>query len=379
MNKWVSIWGNAVSILENKPAMYAKEITLRYPILIPFDGTSIRFRLDNFAGNETIQIEKVSIAKGSKGTEIDCDTLQAVTFHSQSSFEIKAKENLVSDAVSMQLKKGETVVISFYLKNYTEMRSGVISWGPLSLGYYSLGNQTETRKLDVNNTREINTFYFLNQVDILCDESCRAVICYGDSITAQQWPELLQLKLMEQNQNSAVIRRGVSGSRVLRQYDCLNYDFYGIKGDVRFNHERYADGADTIVILQGINDLIHPVGVEVNPFRPWSDLPTANELIDGLRGFIQKAKELNLKVIMGTIMPVKGWRTYADFRDDLRNEVNQWIRTTDEIDDYIDFDALLKDPKENKQLNPIYDSGDHLHPNQAGHQCMADEVFKHLK
>lgn len=378
MNKWVSVWGSAVSILENKPAMYAKEITLRYPILMPFDGTSIRFRLDNFAGTETIQIEKATVAKVIEGNEIDGDTLQTVTFNQQTSFTIKASENLVSDAISMNIQKGDKVAISFYCKDYTEMRSGVIGWGPLSLGYYSLGDQTETIKLDINQTREINTYYFLNQVDVLCDENCRAVICYGDSITAQQWPELLQLKLMENNQAVSIIKRGVSGSRVLRQYDCLNYDFYGIKGDVRFNHERYAQGADTIVILQGINDLIHPVGTEVNPFRPWSDLPTANELIDGLRGFVQKAKELNCKVIMGTIMPVKGWRTYADFRDDLRNEVNQWIRTTDEVDGVVDFDELLKDLNDVKQLNPIYDSGDHLHPNQAGHNCMAEAVLKKL-
>lgn len=378
MNKWVSVWGSAVSILENKPAMYAKEITLRYPILMPFDGTSIRFRLDNFAGTETIQIEKATVAKVIEGNEIDGNTLQTVTFNQQTSFTIKASENLVSDAISMNIQKGDKVAISFYCKDYTEMRSGVIGWGPLSLGYYSLGDQTESVKLDINQTREINTYYFLNQVDVLCDESCRAVICYGDSITAQQWPELLQLKLMENNQAVSIIKRGVSGSRVLRQYDCLNYDFYGIKGDVRFNHERYAEGADTIVILQGINDLIHPVGTEVNPFRPWSDLPTANELIDGLRGFVQKAKELNLKVIMGTIMPVKGWRTYADFRDDLRNEVNQWIRTTDEVDAVVDFDELLKDLNDGKQLNPIYDSGDHLHPNQTGHNCMAEAVLKKL-
>lgn len=379
MSKWVSIWGNAVSILENKPAMYAKEITLRYPILMPFDAASIRFRFDNFAGDEAIKIEKVSVAKLVQGTEIDCDTLQGVTWNGQTSFEIKAGENLVSDGVSLKLRKGEKAAISFYLKDYTEMKSGVISWGPLSVGYYSLGNQVEAKEFDVNTTREINTFYFLNQVDVLCEESCHSVVCYGDSITAQQWPELLQLKLMEEKKNIAIVRRGVSGSRVLRQYDCLNYDFYGIKGDVRFNHEVNAAGADTVVILQGINDIIHPVGVDENPFRPWSDLSTAQELIQGLRGFIKKAKELNMKIIMGTIMPVKGWRTYADFRDKLRNEVNEWIRTTDEIDAYVDFDAIMKNPSDFEQLNPIYDCGDHLHPNQAGHQHMADEVIKYLK
>ena len=101
-------------------------------------------------------------------------------------------------------------------------------------------------------------------------------------------------------------------------------------------------GADTIIIQHGINDIIHPVGVQVNPFRPWSDLPTAQELIDGLRMYVEKAREYGLKVHIGTLLPIYGWRTYEPFRNDLRNAVNEWIRTTDEIDGYIDFDAALR-------------------------------------
>ncbi len=32
---WAAIWGNAVSIAENRPERYARNITLRYPVRVP--------------------------------------------------------------------------------------------------------------------------------------------------------------------------------------------------------------------------------------------------------------------------------------------------------------------------------------------------------
>ena len=133
-----------------------------------------------------------------------------------------------------------------------------------------------------------------------------------------------------------------------------------------------------MVILQGINDIIHPVGVEVNEFRPWSDLPTPQDLIEGYRFFIKEARKKNLKVYLGTLTPIKGWRTYEPFRNDIREQVNTWIRTTDEIDGYIDFDKVIKDENDPTLIKPIYDSGDHLHPSDAGMKEMAKEAYKFI-
>ena len=108
----------------------------------------------------------------------------------------------------------------------------------------------------------------------------KRLLCYGDSITAQSWPDYLSLRLQEEGiSNASVIRRAASGTRILRQYECITYDSYGLKGTNRFHHEVPTAGADTLIIQQGINDIIHPVGIDVNPFRPMSDLPAADELI----------------------------------------------------------------------------------------------------
>ena len=174
--------------------------------------------------------------------------------------------------------------------------------------------------------------------------------------------------------NTSIIRKAASGTRILRQYDNITYDSYGLKGDTRFPRECLVSGADTVIIQHGINDIIHPVGVEVNPFRPWSDLPTAEEMIEGLRFYIRKAREYGLKVYLGTLLPIEGWRTYSPFRDELRCAVNDWMRTTDEADGCIDFDRAVCDPQHPAAFGEGYDSGDHLHPSQAAYKRMAEEV-----
>ena len=257
------------------------------------------------------------------------------------------------------------------------MQSAVLITGPLSKGFFSLGDQTSAGRLPLDTSKTTNWFYFLSNIDILTSPDNHAVICYGDSITAQAWPDELMLRLLrEGKKHTSVIRRAASGTRILRQYDCITYDSYGLKGSNRFSHEIPTSGADTIIIQQGINDIIHPVGCDINPFRPMSDLPTAEELIDGLKWYVDQAHALGLSVYIGTLLPIEGWRTYAPFREELKNQVNEWIRLTDGFEGCIDFDLAVQDPDHPAAFKAGYDSGDHLHPSSAGYKAMADAVPK---
>jgi lysophospholipase L1-like esterase len=175
-----------------------------------------------------------------------------------------------------------------------------------------------------------------------------------------------------------VVRKAASGTRILRQYDCITYESYGLQGKTRFPHEFPVTGADTLIIQQGINDIIHPVGTNINPFRPMSDLPTATELIDGLKWYIEQAKKQNLTVYIGTLLPIYGWRTYASFREELKNEINDWIRNNDCADGFIDFDKAVRDAKHKEAFAVGFDSGDHLHPSFAAYEAMANAVPEEL-
>lgn len=366
-NHWVAVWGNAVSVAENRPEQYAKNITLRYPIYIPFAGRAVRLTFDNFTGTEPITLHKTTV--------LAHDRFSAVTFAGREEVTIPAGQAVVSDPVEVETSAGETVHVSFYLANYTQMRAAVHARGPLCGGVYSTGNTTDRDDLDPAASKAVDFYYFLTGVSVLTEERNRAIICYGDSLTAQDWPDFLALRCTEEGYDStAVVRKGSSGARILRQYDCLAYESYGLKGSTRFPREVPNDGTDTVIILQGINDIIHPVGEEVNIFRPMSDLPTAEELIQGLVAYIHQARSYGYRVYVGTLLPMGGWRTDAAFRQQLRHAYNTFIRTTDLIDGCIDFDKALEDPERPNHLLPEYDSGDHLHPSPAGYRRMAMEV-----
>ena len=365
--RWVSVWGNAVSVAENRPERYARNITIRYPIHIPFDGSALRLTFDNYCGTEPITLTKTTVFYGGKFHPVYFEDKRLVT--------IPAGENAVSDPLEIPVKAGEIIQVSFFLASFTLMRSVVYASGPLSEGLYANGDRTEDASIDLLTSRKTHLFYFLSNVSVLTDRKNRSIVCYGDSITAQDWPDYLALRCFrEGNDATAVIRRATSGSRILRQYSCLTYESYGLSGENRFHHEVPTDGADTVIIQQGINDIIHPVGEEKNIFRPMSDLPTVEELIEGLKGFISQARDMGYRVYVGTLLPMGGWRTDAPFRQEMRHAYNEFIRTTDLIDGCIDFDLALRDPENPDYFLTCYDSGDHLHPSAQGYQRMAQEI-----
>ena len=364
----VSIWGNAVSIAENRPASYAKDITLRYPIYVQVSGDAVEITYDNHCGTEPITISKSTILAG--------DSFLPLSFHGQEAVTIPAGESITSDLCKVDVTAGETIQVSFYLADFTQMRSCVYTCGKLSDdALWATGDQTENISISINDSLPTHYFFFLSNVAVRTEEKAHTVVCYGDSITAQDWPDELAMICKDKGMDdTAIIRRATSGSRILREYSCLKYQSYGLKGDNRFEHEVPTKGADVVIIQQGINDIIHPVGSDVNPFRPMSDLPTAEMLIDGLKKYVSLAKGFGYKVYVGTLLPIEGWRTYAPFREDLKNEVNEWIRTTTEIDGCIDFARAVEDPENPARFLPIYDSGDHLHPSKEGYRKMAEAV-----
>lgn len=373
--KWTSCWGNAISIATRRPENYAKNLTLRYPVKMLLNGNALRIRLDNFCGTEDVTVT-ASVARSNGNSNIDRSSVLPITLDGKEKMTIPKGERVLCDPIKIDITAGEYISISLYLEDFTEMRSAVLITGPLSKGFFAVGNFTGTEELPLELSNKTNWFYFLSDIEVYTDSEAHSVICYGDSITAGAWPDYLMERTLEiSNGKTAIIRKAASGTRILRQYDNITYDSYGLKGSIRFPREiPIVSGADTVIIQHGINDIIHPVGTNVNKFRPWSDLPTVAELIDGLREYIHLAREYNLKVYLGTLLPIEGWRTYADFREEIRNELNDWIRTTDEADGCIDFDKAVNDPMHLSRFADGFDSGDHLHPSADAYKAMAESV-----
>lgn len=375
--KWTSVWGNAPSYSERSTAEYAKDTSLRYHITPTLDGSAIRLHFHNLFGQDDITISKVSLALADDHRTATKDTLIPVTFQGNREVNIAKGTVVCSDELSFTVKANQPLVISLYLKDFTDMTSAVSPSGPLSHQYFAKGDFCDTDEWPIDRMLSTKYVYFLYQIDVLANENTHAIIAFGDSITAQSWPEWLTKRILDSGaKTTAVVRRGIGGNRILREYQCHQTRHYGPSGLNRFARDIQAAGADTVIVLHGINDIIHPEGT--NPFRPLSHLPTAEQMIEGLRFYVHTAHEHHMKIYLATILPFEGWRTYSPERETIRIAVNTWIRGNSEADGFIDFDAALRDPEHPTAIKAPYFSPDHLHPSYDGAQEMANTVPESL-
>ena len=117
----------------------------------------------------------------------------------------------------------------------------------------------------------------------------------------------------------------------------------------------------------------------MNPFRPWSDMPSLSDLVEGISHlYVDHARTLGLHVWSGTLLPIHGWRTYTPERDHLRQQFNQWLRTSPLFDGCVDFDMALRHPSCPSRFADGFDSGDHLHPSEEAYKAMAFQVPEQL-
>lgn len=399
--KWIDIWGNAPSITEAKAEQYAKNITLTYLIPASVDGTAVKLRFSNRYGIEPITIDRLVITAiaagdsevfrkrqmvdyplrpyaGADQADMAYDQAEAVDFP----LRIEAGAEAVTEPISLPVERGGMLMVSFYLKDFTSTRSSVFTSGIYSGGYVTEGDVCGSLILPGFSTISTNQNYMLTDLWVRSDTQAASILCYGDSITAQDWPEYTMEAFNQENvQQAVVVRKAASGTRLTGQYDCMQYRSYGIEARKRYPHEFVTEGADAIMIQHGINDIIHPVGVDVNPFRPWSDLPTAEEMTAVYEEYIAFARKQGLKVLMGTLLPIENWRTYTEERDVLRNQVNDWIRTRGKelCDGIVDFDELVRNPGHRAAFKDGFDSGDHLHPSKMAYRAMGLLAYEKMK
>jgi lysophospholipase L1-like esterase len=248
-------------------------------------------------------------------------------------------------------------------------------------GYASVpGNFLSAERMIVQQT--FGSHYLLSAIHVRAAAKTHAVVCFGDSITDgdgssidgdRRWPDLLSERLQQTRgfEHVAVLNQGICGNRLL-------YDGGGEKGIQRFDRDVLSlPGATHAIILIGINDIVFPNTVLAGA----NEYASAADLISGFAQLLARARLSRLKVLFGTILPfedalpdtpIRG--CYTPEREGIRQTVNHWIRTESGADGVIDFDAALRDPARPTRLLPKYDSGDHVHPGDAGYRVMASAV-----
>ena len=219
---------------------------------------------------------------------------------------------------------------------------------------------------------------YLTAVEVSSAVVPRSIVAFGDSITDgyqstadsnRRWPDYLANRLTAAHRNIAVVNEGIGGNRIW--HDAIPGRLvFGPNGLSRFDRDAITvTGATHIVVLLGINDIGH-AGPATHP----EEQVSAEEIVAGLKQFALRAHAHGIRIIGGTLTPYAGAAYFDAQGEEKRERVNAWLRTASDFDGLIDFDAAIRDPAMPNQIKTPYDSGDHLHPSDAGYKAMAAAI-----
>jgi lysophospholipase L1-like esterase len=365
----VTVW--APSMSTGGPSF--RDRTLRMVAHASASGSSLRIHLSNLRSDKPLPIGSASIAAQAQGATAVAGSLRKLTVGHATSFTIPAGQEVLSDPIPMTIQAGQNVLVSLYLPQET----GSATWhsDAFETAYLShVGTGDRTKDVDDGGYVETATsWYYLSGLDVL-SKAHGTVVAFGDSITDgtstptstyQRWPDYLARRLADDHHPMGVVDAGIGGNRILS--DSPN-TAQGISAIKRFSHDALQlPGVHSVILMEGINDIGNDAGADHAPL-------TAQALIDGYRDIIKQAHDAGIRIIGGTLLPDKGSGYYSENREAIRQTCNQWIRTSGAFDGVVDFDQALRDPADPAALRASYDSSDHLHPNAAGMQAMANAV-----
>lgn len=352
----------------NLPASFADQ-TVRMVARVSIGGRRFRVELSNMANAQPLEVGAAHIALHNGGGATVEGTDRELTFGGRSSITIPPGVLVVSDPVNLEVAPLADVSVSLYLPADT----GAPTNHNLGLhtAYIAKGNHAGATKLPETST--MFAYTWLAAIDVAAPSDAFTVVAYGDSITDgfattrdadRAWPSLLARRLNgnKATRNVAVVNQGISGNQVLR-------DGAGLSALARFDRDVLSrPGVRWVILLEGINDI---------NIRGRADGPnalTAEELIWGYRQIVERCHARGISVVGATLTPEEGVPTASERGEAIRQKVNEWIRAKGNFDAVVDFDAVLRDPGRPIRLKPEFDPGDHIHPNDAGNQAMADVV-----
>jgi lysophospholipase L1-like esterase len=384
--RWVGTW--AASPYDGDPWHTTPTLvdsTLREIVHTSLAGKALRVRFTNEFGTEPLRIDAATLAlstgdpngpqpaeDAAAETAVDPTSLHALTFAGQPSIVIPPGANVVSDPVELATPAFANLAISLYLP-LQQVSTATFHGSAQQDNFIETGNHVAAPQL--NTPVKISSWYFLSGVDVEpAAPHAAAVVAYGDSITDgawatenanHRWPDDLAVRLHDNPATASlsVLNEGIGGNCVL--IHCV-----GPNALARFDRDVLAlPGVKYVILLESIND----IGALHDPNRPNYNL-TAQDLEQGLTQLVARAHEHGIKVFGATLTPYKGAVYYTDRGEQIREAVNAWIRTSGVFDGVVDFDKATQNPADPLTYAPTADSGDHLHPGDAGYAAMANAI-----
>jgi lysophospholipase L1-like esterase len=327
--------------------------------------------LSNSFGYGPVRIDAVQVAKAAGNGAILPGSSLPLTFGGRSWVVLPPGARISSDPVAFDVRAQADLAVSLYV----EGDSGPTTSHPIGLrgAWLAPGDQVAAEKLA--GATLFRSYLWLDGIDVVATPRAAAIIAFGDSITDgfsttpdadTPWPSILARRLGAQRGGAprSVINMGISGNRVLREGA-------GSSGLARFDRDVLSrPAARWVLLLLGIND----IGFSAIPGLPSSEKATAEDIIAGYQMLISRARLHGLSIIGATLTPFEGVNTYTAATEQMRQQVNQWIRKSRQFDAVVDLDLATRDPGHPTRLRPEFDSGDHIHPNDTGNRAMAEAV-----
>jgi lysophospholipase L1-like esterase len=367
---WSRSWAAAAQASpepENERALPdLKDKTVRQIVRLSAGGRRFRLLLSNEFTPSEMRIGSVRVALVAADGAIVAGSEREVRFAGRAGARMMANAPLVSDSIDLPLKPLAQLAVSIYLPEATKRLThhGFAD----ATGWIAPGDQTGTpvlRDATVTTSRIL-----IAAVDVESARPRGTIVAFGDSITDgaratpdtnRRWPDLLAERLQAARIDKAVANVGIGGNRVLHHGAADN-------ALARFDRDVLAvPGVSHVLVLEGINDI---GGWKRDP----ATAPSAEALIDGFRQLIARAHANGVKLILCTLLPYEGAGGYTPEGEKVRQAVNAWIRTGGEADGVVDFERAVADPARPGQILAAYDSGDKLHPGDAGYAAMAKAI-----
>ena len=391
-NVWIGTWATAPQADMPAHVQTFRNQTLRLIVHVSAGGKKVRIKISNTFGDKPLLIGVAHIARRAASADIDPASDRTLKFRGNVSTTIAARAVEVSDPVDMDVPALSDLAISlFFPETAVATTSHVLA---LQTNYVSAepGDSTAAPKFPVAKT--IDFWPFLTGVDVTASPRGASIVAFGSSTTDgdgstddanRRWPDVLAERLQKDTNGNAelgILNEGIIGNRLLadshspRQTggpfeDALKRygEALGDAGLARFNRDVLSQaGVKYVVLLLGINDILFP-----GTFIPASESVSAQSVISGNRQLIARAHKEGILVIGTTIPPIEDAmfkhpeiHFFTPEKEAARHEVNAWIRASSEFDAVVDFDEVVRDPSHPARLLPLYDSGDHLHVNDAG-------------
>ncbi len=372
--RWVGTWASSPLLgdASNAPPVPGfGDSTLRQIVHVSIGGKQLRVRFSNAFGTTPLTIPAAHVALAGAAGSIRPGSDRTLTFNGKPSVTIPAGALMYSDPVDLDLPPLSDLAVTIRLQG----TPNEITTHPASheTSYLTVGDSVSA--VDLPAAVPVEHWYFLNGVDVLADASAGAIVTLGDSITDGskstvnangRWPDGLARRLQagKKTKEIAVLNEGIGGNRII-------HDRAGPNALARFDRDVLAQsGVRWLVVLEGVNDL----GTRISARERNEQAATPDDLIAAYGQIIVRAHAHNIRVYGATILPFEGAHYYTPDGEADRQTVNRWIRTSGKFDGVIDLDAVTRDPQKPSQLSPAADSGDHLHPADAGYRIMSDTI-----